>query len=966
MMTTTVFIDFGEGINGQILTTIGELRRELIGPDLAAITPLPDATRVALTPLRSIVQYRGTFAQPGFDYNDDGRVGDVNDYVQLRNDVVSIVRRQFEPFDINVEVVAARNTTDIRNIMLRNAGDFTGQFDAYVFAGGIVNPTTGVRFGPLQGWVGLASGVDFAQTRQNVTDEVAFLDGQGLLIDTFQVGFNAATALANVISHEAGHTFALQHTNDGSVLAGQLGTDQEQLAASDIVNQGGTAGAPHLRNVAFFTRYPLMRGDGNVDPNITWNQFEILANDPDIGLHNTGPRFVTGTGAFDRITITRADFDTAIVTVEPFRDETFNSGSRINIATGGMYSYVLTGITRGIVVEAGRGKDQIVIDAGLSVPITVRGGQGFDDLRINGLTVGTAPPMDALFAPDQTYRSVPGEELYSLPAGNNRRRFTSYSGTVIAGATQIRYDEFDDAGAVHFDNFASAKFNGSAGFDSLRINGTVAGTNEVEGTVSRAAFPNFRYSNVRSVVIDTGATIATDAVDINALTAPALAMLTVMTGPGNDFITVTTPTLQLANPQGVINLNFGDGTGDTLTAVSDVNWTLTDTTLRSGFGAAQANLLGLVGENAVLLGGAGSNTFEVSGWNGRGTLVGNGGLDTVSITRNANFTYGENFVNVTGGGSFSLGTMETLLLTGGQGPNTFIDQGWNGRGTIDGGPTLNDAGDMIATFRDSHVQLTDNSYVAGNNVFFASMTLTDVELASLTGGPSLNQFDLSLRTTPALVNGAGGFDIFVHTKDVNYLLTNSQLTISGSASNFFTLANMESVGLTGGGSANTFTISQWAGIGTLVGGAGDDVFNIAQGNLDAVAGSFVINAGLGNDQINLNDQLNGFATNYVVSPNNVLIAPGNSRRFGGIFQDGTAENLRLNATQAANRVDVTPSLITEFTIDGNAPSTFGDALVIHEAFTGPHQVPVTGGRVRFNSGHRDVVFLEIEQLIFTL
>jgi hypothetical protein len=476
-----------------------------------------------------------------------------------------------------------------------------------------------------------------------------------------------------------------------------------------------------------------------------------------------------------------------------------------------------------------------------------------------------------------------------------------------------------------------------------------------------------RYSNVRSVVIDTGASAATDAVSINALNATGLTLLTVSTGPGNDFINVNTGSLQLPVPGGGINLNFGAG-NDTLNATGNVDWTLSDTFLQSSLGGV-VNLQGLVRETANLVGGANNNSFNVSGWNGFGMLVGQGGQDSVNITRDTNFTYGANFVSVAGGGNFTLSTTELLNLTGGPSSNTFLDVGWNGRGSLDGGLSVGDTTDMVATQRDSHFVLTDTYYSAGNNIFLGAMTLADIELASLTGGPSFNQFDVSLRNTPAAINGAGGSDVIVSSRDVDYLLTNNTLRISGAANNFFSLANIEVGHLTGGAGNNTFTISQWAGSGFMVGGGGDDTFIISSGHLDSIAGFWNILGGIGaNDQIIVNDTLAGLA-NYVIGPNSVTIAPGTFRRFGGIFFDGTTENLRLNASHAANRIDVTPSLGTTFTVDGNLPGPpFGDALVLHTAFTGPPNGPMNGPgagqrRFTFNAGHRDVIFEDIEQVL---
>jgi hypothetical protein len=337
------------------------------------------------------------------------------------------------------------------------------------------------------------------------------------------------------------------------------------------------------------------------------------------------------------------------------------------------------------------------------------------------------------------------------------------------------------------------------------------------------------------------------------------------------------------------------------------------------------------------------------------------------MVRDLNFSFGENFVNMLGVGGFRHREVENLRLTGGPGSNTFFDYGWNGTATLDGGLG---ATDMIAGIRDGNMRLTDTMYFAGPSGGFGSSTVTlnNIELASLNGLSGFSQFDVSGRTTPAAINGGGGQDILIHNRNVNVTLTNSALFVSGPATNFFSLSGIEIAHLTGGAGDNTFTISQWAGSGFVNGVGGNDIINIASGSLDAVAGFWNIIGGLGADQIFVNDLL-GPGGNYLIGPNSLSMAPGTGRRFGAIFYDGTSENLRLNANNGPNRIDVTPSLGTTFTVDGNAPGApAGDTLVVHTAFTGTPNGPLNGPgpgqrRFTFNAGHRDVIFEEIEQVL---
>ncbi len=456
----------------------------------------------------------------------------------------------------------------------------------------------------------------------------------------------------------------------------------------------------------------------------------------------------------------------------------------------------------------------------------------------------------------------------------------------------------------------------------------------------------------------TGFGNAADKVQLNSATATGMSIFNLMTGGGNDELTLRSTTF----PNSGLHLDFGAG-ADIFNIEGNVNWTLTDTTLNTTTPGI-VRLAGIVGETANFKGGAGANVFNVSGWHGSGRLAGEGGNDTAFLSRDGTFTFGETFLNVTGGGSYTLSQMEFLELIGGPGVNTFIDVGWNGKGNLRG----QGGNDMVALSRDSHVQLGNNFYLAGNNVFFGTMGLDSVELASVTTGASPNQIDVRARTTPAFINGAGGQDTIVHNRDVNFTLSNNLLQVTGPETNFFQLANFEVAHLSGGAGNNTITINQWAGSGFMVGSGGDDVFNIGGGNLDTVNGFWNILGGLGADRIVLNDHLNGLPATYVLGQSSAHIAAGGGRRFGSVFFDGTSEDLRVNASTAANRSDVTPSNGTRFTIDGNAPAggAFGDEGLLRTRFVGAGitTTPIPGGRrYSFASGHRDVIFEETE--VFT-
>ncbi len=60
----------------------------------------------------------------------------------------------------------------------------------------------------------------------------------------------------------------------------------------------------------------------NTDPTVTVSSYDQLANDPDIGV-NPDVAYVSGTGAFDQITITKISATQARVMVNAFTDNTY-------------------------------------------------------------------------------------------------------------------------------------------------------------------------------------------------------------------------------------------------------------------------------------------------------------------------------------------------------------------------------------------------------------------------------------------------------------------------------------------------------------------------------------------------------------------------------------------------------------------------------------------------------------------
>ncbi len=89
------------------------------GADLTVGFGLNAANSLSMTPL-------------AYDFEGDGDI-DSQEITALSSAVVPLVQRALSPFDINVEVVGVTSLAQAAAIVGSNAGDPTGQFDAYNF-----------------------------------------------------------------------------------------------------------------------------------------------------------------------------------------------------------------------------------------------------------------------------------------------------------------------------------------------------------------------------------------------------------------------------------------------------------------------------------------------------------------------------------------------------------------------------------------------------------------------------------------------------------------------------------------------------------------------------------------------------------------------------------------------------------------------------------------------------------------
>ncbi len=366
-------------------------------------------------------------------------------------------------------------------------------------------------------------------------------------------------------------------------------------------------------------------------------------------------------------------------------------------------------------------------------------------------------------------------------------------------------------------------------------------------------------------------------------------------GPGADLLDGKGGADTLDGGAGNDDLNGGDGI-DTINETANTSFTLTDTSLTRGTGEVDAlnNI-----EVANLKGGVGTNTFNLTGWTGSGSVNGMGGNDTFIMGADLNFTLtnlGADDVRLTlsSGKVIDLIQIENGRLTGGA-SNNVIDAsavtnnslllprvGWEligneGNDTLRGSTgadilrggvgddTLSGNGDndllIGGTGTDTLIE-TRNAYkfVITNSILLTDLTalvgdeeydtLSGFEIATINGGGGGNIFDVTGWTAGTLtVNGLGGTDQITVQVPVPALpapaggtvtLTNAGVTFTGGVGTI-SFSSIEQAIITGTDRDESITAATFTGTVFIFGMGGDDVL---QGGTNLS----LLDGGAGNDR----------------------------------------------------------------------------------------------------------------------
>ncbi len=356
---------------------------------------------------------------------------------------------------------------------------------------------------------------------------------------------------------------------------------------------------------------------------------------------------------------------------------------------------------------------------------------------------------------------------------------------------------------------------------------------------------------------------------------------------------------------------LGDAGTDRLSETADANITLANASLVVG---AETDTLDGAIEVVSLTGGAGANAISAAGFtlggvtlDGQGandtltpggsaansdSLVGAGGTDRVSESRDANLTLTDALLS--GTDSDSLSGVEQASLTGGAGANDLDASAFGGAVTLNGGDGVDtiagaagsdsllggNLADRLEQTSDAASQVLTNTQLTGDGVD----TLNAIEAPSLTGGASGNAIDatgftlggvtlagqggndsLTGGSTDDLLDGGANTDRVSQTADADQTLTNALLVGQGQD----TLTAIENASLTGGASANNLTATGFtAGAVTLDGqGGADSLLGSSSSDsllgsgeddtLQGATGSDILDGGTGNNTADFSDDPGG-------------------------------------------------------------------------------------------------------------
>jgi len=695
-------------------------------------------------------------------------------------------------------------------------------------------------------------------------------------------------------------------------LSGGAGNDTLTGAAGDDVLSGGR-GNDTLRGDAGNDQ--LSGGSGVNDiAGGAGDDTLVESADADIILTDTGVRIGTEESTIDAVefaVLTGGDSANNL-------DASSFSGSVTLAGAGG--DDTLTGGAQDDTLSGGDGDDRLTGGAGVD---TISGGEGTDTL---------SESRNADFSlTDQVDTAAADDAVLTIGTEAD-----GYESELLTGVERVVYTAGADDNILAAANFTlgTVTLDGGAGDDSLDFS-------------AAADNLDFTFTSLSALSVQDGSAAAPVTVsDINAIKG----------GSGSD------------------TLDFSALSADlTFTLKADGSITVSDGT--STLSAEKVNnLIGGSGNDrfvfeqdavfaGTLDGGAGSNHLDYSACTdlnvyvdlAAGTASSTDGISNIQKVTGSDgddHLYGDaaspDAIHLIGGRGNDLlyGGGGADILDGGAGDDTL--SGGAGADQISGGDGSDileeelDAASMVLEDNTATTVVTDDALLTADGV---EDSLSGVENVLLSGGDSANVIDASGFTLGKValyggggddtltgstgddylsggegndtISGGGGTDTLLETRDADFVLTDSQLTIGIEVDDFNGISHAE---LTGGDSANSIDASAFT-LGSVVlnGGSGDDVLKGGSGD-DTLTGGEGIDAlygGGGSDTVkeagdtrfDLTDTSldmgEGLSEEVTLTLDDTVTAGTFTLGFGGettaaIAYDADAQTLQQALTQLSN------------------------------------------------------------------
>ena len=427
----------------------------------------------------------------------------------------------------------------------------------------------------------------------------------------------------------------------------------------------------------------------------------------------------------------------------------------------------LTSITQIEASAFGDGNDTLSVDD-LAIPTNLIGGTGHNTYTLNGSSAGNN--TFTLSSASVTYRGATitanGPINVNGIGGNNTFVVTSPNVAAnLSGGNANNTFIFSDGASL-------------AG----TINGGIGGNNALDESA---------YST--SVLIDLADGIA-------AGTQGIANIQNAFGGSGNDILIGNGARGVLSGGPG-FNTLIGNGTGNIVNESANANFTIWDGGLLAGLISDKFYGISAATVTAPTI----SNTFNIQGWSGTGSLTSGGASGTLVVGQSGGFTLSNGALSSTNGMAMSLSGITTASLTDTTGGNSIAIGGWTGSLTLTGShETLVDSVSSSVVLASASLAVTDLPTISMNG--FTTANFTDT-----VGG---NTFNVSGWTGNGSWSNIGGTpDGIVAAKSAGFTLANTSLaSTDGMAMSLFgiTTANLSAID-----SGKSFTVDGWTGTGSL-------------------------------------------------------------------------------------------------------------------------------------------------------